>query len=199
MPNRYKKAESLTLILAALKERDILTFKHSDRTSALSVALGESCRLNQDELEILTMAAIVHDIGKIGIPDKVLLKPGRLDEQEWEAIKTHPFRGSDMLRTMEQAVLNQVADVVLHHHENFAGNGYPDGIGGDDIPLMARIIALADNYDAMADVRSYHEPKAHKAIMRVMNEERGNKFDPWLFDRFAELIEHSPHQSTNSE
>lgn len=196
MPFSGKEVLPVTVLVAALKERDLHTFEHSDRTCGLALELGKSCALNRDELEILSIAALAHDIGKIGIPDSVLMKPGRLDDAEWEVIKTHPSRGSSILKASGLEIFEPVEAVILGHHEDFGGGGYPGGIAGEEIPVLSRIVALADVYDAMVETRPYHPPRSHSAIMKIMNEGRGVKFDPYLFDKFVHLIEQSDHRST---
>jgi HD-GYP domain-containing protein (c-di-GMP phosphodiesterase class II) len=186
----------VTLALArALRERDGNTGAHSDRTADLSLELGRACDLSTAELATLALAAKLHDVGKIGIPDKVLLKPGRLDAEEFDLMKSHPRRGYDILTAILDEEESAVASVVLHHHEGFDGAGYPDRLKGEEIPVMSRIVALADSYDAMATTRPYHAPRSHAQIMHVLFEVQGGKYDPYIRTAFAAIVEGSVHRA----
>jgi HD-GYP domain-containing protein (c-di-GMP phosphodiesterase class II) len=188
-------ARPVRALFAALKARDIHTASHSSRTTLLARELGKSCSLTRHQLDLLHAAACVHDIGKIGIPDAVLLKPGRLDADEWTVMKGHSVIGSHMLAAIPEGEMEELISAVRHHHEGFDGKGYPDGLAGDSIPLMARIIALADSYDAMATTRPYHKPKGHTAIMEILYGESGGHYDPWLREKFTLMIETSPYRA----
>lgn len=182
-------------LVRALRQRDGNTGAHSERTSALAVELGQAAALSSSTLATLGLAARLHDVGKIGIPDGVLLKPGRLEPDELEIMRTHPQRGYEILSAVPDAEIAAIAEPVLHHHEQFAGGGYPNRLKGEAIPLLSRIIAIADSYDAMATDRPYHRAKAHSEIMRIMFEVNGDKYDPHLAAKFAALIESSRHRS----
>ncbi|MDP2366799.1 HD-GYP domain-containing protein [Rhodoferax sp.] len=184
---RYTKALS-----AALGHRDTLTRMHSERVTALSLGLGEHCGLTVDELDTLRVAAVFHDIGKIGVPDAVLLKPGRLDPVEWQCMQRHSEIGQQILLATELDGAEATAKVVRHHHEHFDGSGYPDRISGEQIPIAARIIAITDSYDAMAVTRSYHAAKGHAVIAGTLRAESGTKYDPELSRMFLQYIETSP-------
>jgi HD-GYP domain-containing protein (c-di-GMP phosphodiesterase class II) len=183
-------------LIHALRERDDNTGGHSDRTCALSVELGKVCGLSEAELDMLRLAAQLHDLGKIGIRDNVLLKPGRLDDDELQTMRTHAQRGHDILIAIPDPQVASIAVVVRHHHEAFDGNGYPSGLRGEEIPIMSRIVAVADSYDAMATVRPYHKPRTHAEIMWMMFEQLAGKYDPWLEQRFARIVVHSPYRAT---
>lgn len=185
-------SDYLTPLAAALKERDINTAAHSNRTSSLAVELGAQCALTQLELSVLCVAARIHDIGKIGIPDHVLHKPGKLDATEWALMKTHSDRGYGILRSVSLDGMDEIALAVRHHHEGYDGSGYPLGLAGEDIPILSRMIALADSYDAMAEVRPYHGAKSHQEIMRIMYSENAGQYDPYLLGKFNALIQTSP-------
>jgi HD-GYP domain-containing protein (c-di-GMP phosphodiesterase class II) len=182
-------------LASALRQRDGNTGAHSKRTSALAVELGRAAALSSSTLATLGLAAQLHDIGKIGIPDAVLLKPGRLEPDELEIMKTHPRRGYEILLAVPDEGIAVIAEPVLHHHEQFAGGGYPDRLKGEEIPLLSRIIAIADSYDAMATDRPYHRAKSHGEIMRILFDVNGDKYDPHLVGKFAALIESSRHRS----
>ena len=188
-------AKVTSALVRALRERDDNTGAHSDRTADLSLELGRACRLSAADLATLALAAKLHDVGKIGIPDKVLLKPGRLDDEELDLMKSHPRRGYDILTSILDEDELAVAPVVLHHHEGFDGAGYPDRLRGEEIPVMSRIVAVADSYDAMATIRPYHAPRSHAEIMDVLFEVQGGKYDPYLRTTFAGIIEGSVHRA----
>ena len=191
--NVYEALYKYTKALAvALGYRDNLTRLHSDRVRNISMMIGEHLGLNNEDLSALKMGSSFHDIGKIGISDTILLKPAKLDTDEWEEMKRHSEYGEKIIASSGFKGSQRAAKAIRHHHEHFAGTGYPDGLSGMDIPLCSRIMALADSYDAMAVTRSYHKARNHQEIMSVMLSERGTKFEPRLFDAFCECIEKSP-------
>jgi len=163
----------------------------------LSATIGEEYGLDAEELEALKIAASFHDIGKIGIPDHILLKPSRFDALEWEKMKEHAEIGASIIASTELEGAELAANVIRHHHENFDGSGYPDRLAGDDIPICSRIIAIADSYDALAATRAYHNARKHKEIMAILHIENGNKYDPELMRIFCEFIETSRFKATN--
>jgi response regulator RpfG family c-di-GMP phosphodiesterase len=181
-----------TALGAALHERDVYTRQHGDRVMQVALALGRSIGLNSGELGRLHAAAMLHDVGKIGIPDEVLLNPGVLDPAQRTIMRGHAERGEKILRAISGEDAAQVAAAIRHHHEEFDGSGYPDNLGGEDIPILSRIISIADNYDAMASQRVYHGSRDHDYVIGVMYEESGQKHDPYLFGRFMDVIERSP-------
>ncbi len=182
----YTKALSV-----ALGYRDLLTRLHSERVGALSEAIGVAYGLSKKDLAILKIAASFHDIGKIGIPDHILLKTSHFDEAEWAEIRKHPEIGEKIMAATELDGSEKTSQVIRHHHENYGGSGYPDGLVGENIPICSRIIAIADNYDAMAVTRSYHHARTHAEIMSIMQEETGEKHDPELMRVFCGIIESS--------
>lgn len=149
--------EIIECIVSALDAKDPYTAGHSQRVSDMSLIVCELLGLNKKEMEEIHIAAHLHDIGKIGVPDAVLNKKGKLSEEEWIYMKRHPQIGADILSKSQH--LYEMKDIVLHHHERFDGKGYPDGLSGEKIPLGARIITICDSIDAMASNRSYR--KAH--------------------------------------
>lgn len=175
----------------ALSERHKGTSIHCDRVTGLALEMGARYGLPAGELQVLRLAASLHDIGKIGIPDNVLLKPGKLTTDEWEVMKSHSEKGHHIARALNHPEAETLALAVRHHHEHFDGSGYPDGLAGDSIPLLARIIALADCYDAMAEERMYHRGRSHPEIMEIMGEGRGTHHSPDLLDEFCRFIESS--------
>jgi response regulator RpfG family c-di-GMP phosphodiesterase len=183
---KYTKALSV-----ALGYRDLLTRLHSERVQGLSANIGEYCGLSHKEINALNIAASFHDIGKIGIPDHILLKPSQLDEAEWETMKQHSEIGEKIIFSTELEGSQQAALLIRHHHEHYNGMGYPDKLSGENIPICSRIITIADSYDAMAVTRSYHHARTHLEIMAILHEETGGKHDPELMRVFCEIIESS--------
>lgn len=179
-------AESLSV---ALEERDSDTRLHSDRVVDIAMDIGRRCGMSKSELSLLWLSAAFHDVGKIGIPDSVLRKPGVLNVQEWETMKSHVVVGEKIMRAIKAPGMDWVADAVRHHHESFDGSGYPDGLVADEIPLMARIIAIADGYDAMVTERPYHAGLSHDVVIEYMSEEVGDKYDPEIFRQFQATLE----------
>ena len=129
---------------------------------------------------------MLHDVGKLLVPAEVLNKPGRLSEEEWALVRRHPSAGVELLADIEFPW--DVRPIVESHHERWDGAGYPHGLAGEAIPLTARVVCIADVYDALTSRRSYKEPFSHEGAMEVMRRERGRGFDPELFDRFEEVV-----------
>lgn len=185
----YSTLQKYTKALAvALDYRDPMTRLHSERVVALAEALGKRCDLSSIELKILKCAASFHDIGKIGVPDNILMKTSKLDEAEWQQMKQHSEIGERILLATEIEGVDQVAKIIRHHHEHYDGSGYPDGLAGEDIPILSRILSITDNYDAIAMKRSYHQQHDHAQVMQTMHAEVGSKHDSYLMKKFSELI-----------
>ncbi|MFA7350551.1 MAG: HD domain-containing phosphohydrolase [Methylotenera sp.] len=174
-----------------LKERDAYTRLHSDRVMNLSTEIAKYIALPSKDLMLLKTAAALHDIGKIGIPDKVLLKAGNLDDDETAIMHRHSEHGENIVLSLSHDGADVIAQAIRHHHEFFNGLGYPDRLVGENIPIFSRIIAIADNYDAMATRRVYQEAKSHTEVMDIMSDELGHKHDPVIFAKFVKLIENS--------
>ncbi|CAB3681680.1 Cyclic di-GMP phosphodiesterase response regulator RpfG [Achromobacter insolitus] len=187
----YPAGSCVAALSAAMRARDPATGRHSERVVALSVALAQACGLPQAEQEAVAVAARLHDIGKIGTPDRVLYSPKRLDKDDWEIMKAHAAVGADIIMHSDIPQRELIALAVRHHHEHFDGSGYPAGLCGADIPLHSRIISLADSYDALGDARPYHPARTHAEIMRILNQEAGSKCDPDLLRTFEAMIQKS--------
>ena len=155
-------------LLAALGERDIHTQFHSRRVGGGESGIGMGCDLAEDELAILSIGACFHDIGKIGIPDHILLKPGRFDQSEMAVMRDHPVKGEGIINELGLDSGQSIAKAVRHHHEHIDGGGYPDGLKGEDIPYVARIISVADSFDAMTEARPYHAAKPIRETLAIM-------------------------------
>ena len=195
-PACFATLKRLTHALAvALGERDRHTRLHSERVVDLSLELGRHCDFTGRELDILALGAEFHDIGKIGIPDRVLQKPAAFDAEEWVAMKEHPLIGERILAAIDMDEAREAARVVRHHHEHFDGSGYPDGLAGSRIPVYSRIISLADSYDAIAFTRPYHHARRHHEIMDILHREGGGKHDPDLLHAFCSVIERSSRRA----
>lgn len=179
-------------LFAAMQARDLATGRHCHRVVALSVALARACGLAEDEQKAVAVAARLHDVGKIGTPDRVLFSPKRLEKEDWEIMKSHAAVGADIILHSDIPQRELIAQAVRHHHEHFDGSGYPAGLAGHDIPLPARIISLADSYDALGDARPYHPARTHAEILRILNVEAGSKCDPDLLRVFEAMIQNSP-------
>ena len=181
----------------ALDERDTPTHDHCDRVSALSLELGMRCGLSVRELRLLRLAACLHDVGKIGIPDTVLKKPAALDAADWAIMKIHPVKSERIVLAANLEDGDVIADAVRHHHERIDGRGYPDGLAGEAIPVLSRIVAIVDTYDAMSGLRVYGPPQTHAQIMTELTRVAGTQHDAYLSALFAELIEGSPYKTSN--
>ncbi|MNK40644.1 Cyclic di-GMP phosphodiesterase response regulator RpfG [compost metagenome] len=179
-------------LFAAMQARDPATGRHCARVAALSVALARACGLPQDEQDVVAIAARLHDVGKIGTPDRVLHSPKRLNKDDWEIMKAHAAVGADIILQTDMPRRELIALTVRHHHEHFDGSGYPAGQSGHGIALHSRIVSLADSYDALGDARPYHPARTHAQIMGILNREAGSKFDPDLLRVFEKLIGDSP-------
>lgn len=182
--HRYTKALSV-----ALGYRDLYTRVHSERVVGLCEAMGARLGMSGIELGILRVSATFHDIGKIGVPDHILLKPGQLTESETAAMQQHSEIGQNIVIATELEGAIEAGRIIRHHHERFDGSGYPDALAGEEIPVCARIIGIADSYDAMSMARAYHPARTHQTIMRLLREETGGKHDPHLMQVFQEIIE----------
>jgi HD-GYP domain-containing protein (c-di-GMP phosphodiesterase class II) len=171
----------------ALGLRDRPTGAHSGRVERLSAELGRRLRLPCRSLSDLVYAAELHDIGKVGVPDALLLKPGPLMDGEWEVVKSHSCWGCDLLRKVPG--LERVAVIVRHHHERFDGTGYPDGLKGKDIPVESRILAVVDAYVAMTEERPYRSSLHPQRAAEELHSQRGTQFDPAVLDAFEAGLE----------
>jgi len=194
-PDYTSLTHNTRALSVALGYRDRMTQLHSKRVLGLSQQLGHRIDLDARALECLAVAATFHDIGKIGVPDQILLKPGRLDADELSVMQQHSATGEKIIAATGIPGCRDVATIIRHHHEHIDGSGYPDGLAGEAIPIAARIISITDSYDAMAVTRSYHAARSHGEIMVILEEERGIKHDPWLLDSFAQLIETSEYRT----
>lgn len=170
----------------AIELKDLYTRGHCDRVVEFSLALGKRLGLSGEDLKNLEHGAMLHDCGKIGIPEVILNFPGRLDSDQFEVIRQHPGWGADVARTA--GLQPVVVDIILHHHEHYDGHGYPVGLAGDQIPVEARIVAASDVYDALTSDRSYRKALPPDAAEREMLSMRGTVLDPTMVDLLLEII-----------
>jgi hypothetical protein len=166
----------IVALVNAVEAKDIYTRGHTQRVTDLAVLIGEEMRLSPDRLRVLSQAAMLHDIGKIGVPDSILNKTGPLTEAEFEIVKEHPVRGHAIIKEVRS--LRPALGGIRHHHERFDGSGYPDGLAGAEIPLEARIIATADVFDALTSVRSYRDAWPVSKALDVIQSDAGRGLDP---------------------
>ncbi len=180
----------------ALDYRDQPTRLHSERVRDLSASIAIRHGLAGTDLEAVLIAASFHDIGKIGVPDHILMKTTSFTQDEWEKMKQHAAIGAEIIAATGIAEAERAARVIRHHHEHFDGSGYPDGLAGSAIPICSRIISIADSYDAMAVTRSYHPPRSHDEIMVILHDETGVKHDPDVMATFCKVIESNDFLAT---
>lgn len=177
--------DTLFSLVSVAEAKSIYLKGHSERVAELSRKIGLRLKLNKDELEILRCSAILHDIGKVGIRDATLEKPGTFNDKDWQEIKKHPGIGSEIVDKMRLFRLE--CPNIMHHHERFDGKGYPDGLKGENIPLGARIIALADSFDAMTSWRPYRKAMANEKAVGIIKECSGTQFDPKVVEAFLKV------------
>ncbi|HBA86712.1 MAG TPA: two-component system response regulator [Geobacter sp.] len=180
---------TLVALIRALDAREKEVGSHSERVMAYSRLLAEKAGLSQEECVIIGKGALLHDIGKIGVSDNILLKPGKLDEAEWEVMRQHPSIGFEILSGIRYFA--GAADLVLCHHERYDGDGYPHGMKGEAIPVCARIFALVDTLDAMTSDRPYRKALTFQAVLDEVVRCSGQQFDPRLVDIFLSIQKES--------
>uniref|UniRef100_A0A7C4X8L1 HD domain-containing protein n=1 Tax=candidate division WOR-3 bacterium TaxID=2052148 RepID=A0A7C4X8L1_UNCW3 len=186
----YKQLDELFLssiraIVEAIDAKDPYTKGHSARVVEYSLLIGNELKLTKEELKNLEISAILHDVGKIGIPDSILSKPGKLTDEEFEYMKRHPELGAEIIQPIEE--LKKLAPNILHHHERYDGKGYPAGLKGKKIPLFARIIAIADSFDAITSERPYRSRREPITALHEMDINKGTQFDPKLVKTFIKV------------
>ena len=188
-------SETLHALVKALDMRDSETGGHSERVTQIALLIARQLKLEEKEIQEIQWGALLHDVGKIGIPDHILRKPGKLTEDEWIVMRTHPQVGYEMLE--EIPFLAPSLDVVLHHHEKFDGTGYPSGLSGKAIPLAARIFAIADTFDAMTNDRPYRKAFCIEEALEEIQHCSNFQFDPEIVDAFLKAFEQARKPITN--
>jgi putative two-component system response regulator len=186
--DQLEHVASMLFALARVVEvRDEGTGDHCSRVAHLACLFGRELGLNEEQLQTLRDGGVLHDLGKLAIPDRVLLKPGPLDDEEWAVMRQHTVIGATLCGNLRS--LARVVPIVRHHHERWDGSGYPDGLAGEDIPLLARVFQFADIYDALANARHYKGPWPHEQIVAAFEQGlAAGKFDPRLAEIFLELL-----------
>ena len=178
--------ESIQTLRYTVEAKDPYTRGHSDRVSAYSELIGKYINLSEDDLHNLKIGGLFHDIGKIGVPDSILLKTDRLTDDEYSEIKNHPSIGAHILSTA--SIFQDIIPIVKHHHERFDGKGYPGKLQGNNIPYLARIAAVADSFDAMTSKRSYRDALPLDVVIAEFEDCKGSQFDPELADVFLDIL-----------
>ena len=184
--NRKTFYQTIRALAQALEMRDSYTMGHSERVTQYALRMADLLGVTDHDRDIIEQAGLLHDIGKIGVRDAVLLKEGRLTGEEREDIERHPIIGDSILHPV--AFLGEALQIVLHHHEHFDGTGYPSGLKADEIPLVARLIAVADTYDAMTSRRPYREAMTHGEAVDEIRKFSGTQFDPRVVEAFIATV-----------
>lgn len=178
--------ETINAMMSIIEVKDPYTIGHAKRVMDLSTQLAKYMKLNSKDIEQIKIAAILHDIGKIGIPDDILNKDSGLTAMEYEVVKTHPEIGLKILNEISD--FNDVSELMYHHHERYDGKGYPNGFKGDEIRFGAQIIQITDAYDAMTSERAYRKPFDKDKALSIIESERGQQFHPIITDCFIEMM-----------
>lgn len=190
--NLFRNLESFLVNLVrsfvqAIEAKDTYTRGHSERVNELSLLMADEIGLDAESRKTLDWASILHDVGKIGIPESILNKPGKLDDEEYNTIKGHPEKGYQILKHIDQ--LDKALPGILHHHERYDGRGYPQGLAGEDISLAGRIIAIADTFDAISSSRAYRAAKSQEKALVIVREVAGSQLDPDLVKVFETVYQ----------
>ena len=184
----YQEYESTIYALtAAIDAKDHYTFSHSNNVAYYAMELAKALGMNSDVVEIIRQSALLHDVGKIGIPENILNKKGRLTEEEYEVVKGHVEASIGIIRHLPS--LDYVIPAVIGHHERYDGKGYPRKIAGEDIPATARILCIADSFDAITSKRCYKKPASVERAREILLEEAGKQFDPQMVQVFVKCLD----------
>lgn len=178
---------SIVSLAAAIDARDHYTLGHSERVSKIAIGLARALKLPSDAVEKTKLSSMLHDIGKIGVPDEILLKPGKLTKKEWRVIKKHPVYAVTILKHLPR--LKHIVPIVYHEHERYDGKGYVKGLKGKQIPIESRIIAVADAYEAMTSNRPYRKAMRKKDAIKEIRKHRGTQFDPCVVTVFLKIMD----------
>jgi len=179
--------ELLVVVASAVDARDPDVVNHSQSVSRYAQLIAKQMGIGARQLELVRKASLLHDLGKLGVPEAVLFKPGRLSKREYEIVKGHALLGAEILA--DSVSLRDVRPIVLHHHEHYDGGGYPDGLAGEAIPLESRILAVADAVEAMASDRPYRAAIHPAAIVQEIRDKSGTQFDPAVAAAFCTIVE----------
>ena len=184
------RSQMVNTLLLTLAEKDHISGGHASRLQEMAIKLGKRMGLNSDQLVNLSLFAQVHDLGKVGIPDRILFKPGKLTEEEWAIMKLHPEKGYRI--AVSSPDLSTVADLILRHHERWDGKGYPLGLEKTEIPIECRILSIVDAYDAMTNDRPYCKARSHSEALKEIERCAGTQFDPKIVEEFLKMLQESP-------
>jgi len=171
------------MLAAAIDAKDPYTRGHSERVARYSIAIGKNLQLPQKEMLNLRISALLHDVGKIGIDDRILRKPGALSDEEFEIMKGHPAKGAAIMSGVAQLI--DIIPGMKYHHEKWSGGGYPEGLEGEQIPMQARIVAIADTFDAMTTNRPYQKAMEIGYVVEKIKSFGGTRFDPRVVEAFV--------------
>lgn len=183
-------SEGVRALVRATEAHDPYTGGHSYRVALTAVRVGQRLGLDPTQLRALAQGGLVHDVGKLEIPDRVLNKEGGLDEEEMAGVREHPDAGYRMCRSL--GFMREELEIIRYHHERYDGTGYPEGLAGEEIPILARVLAVADVYDALVSRRAYRDPWSHARALRHIRQERGSAFDPTCVDAFLAVADEGP-------
>ena len=189
-------SEMLSSLIRALQECDSDTEHHVRRTQMMGAELGRRIELTDVQQSKLSLLCLLHDIGKIGIPLEILNKPGQLSDEEWKILQTHTEKGYEIANSNHE--LKGIADEIRHHHERWDGKGYPDGLSRESIPLLSRVIAVVDAYDAMTNNRSYRYAMSAAKAMEELKRCAGTQFDPYIVSEFLRMLKENPPEDANA-
>ena len=178
--------ETIQTLRFTVEAKDTYTRGHSDRVSEYSVLLGKNLNLSEEDLHLLKVGGLFHDIGKIGVPDSILLKTTKLTDDEYSEIKNHPTIGAHILSNA--TIFENAIPIVKHHHERYDGHGYPSKLVGENIPYLARIAAVADSFDAMTSKRTYRDSLPLDVVKQEIEKNKGTQFDPNIADVFLDIL-----------
>jgi PAS domain S-box-containing protein/putative nucleotidyltransferase with HDIG domain len=180
-------SEPMRVLIEVAESRDPYTMQHSVKVAARASELAVALGLSKEEIETIKLAAMFHDIGKIGIRAQVLTKKGPLTDKEYEEVKKHPLLSVEIIKSIKPLV-KRLVPIIRHHHENYNGTGYPDGVKGAKIPIGSRVLSIADVYDALTSERAYRKAYSYREALRIMKEDSAKKFDPGILERFLECL-----------
>ena len=180
-----KNISDIKAFVYSIELRDIYTQGHSERVGTYAREFAKFLGLDEETVQKAYVAGLLHDLGKVGVPDAILLKPGRIDPDEFKIVKLHPVLSGEIVSKI--GGFSELADIIKHHHEHYDGSGYPDGLKGEEIPLLSRILALADVFDALSTRRVYRTAMSMEVTLKIM-ERTKNQFDPYLFEQFKKFI-----------
>lgn len=194
---RQNYLATVEALVQALEAKDAYTSGHSERVARLSVSIAEELKMPEEKIESVKYAGVLHDVGKIGVSETILNKKGKLTDVEWNVIRNHPGIGENIIKNIK--FLFDIGPFVRHHHERFDGLGYPDGLRGGEIPLEARIIAVADTYDAITSDRSYRKGRKQQEALQELQKVAGTQLDPHLVDIFLKVMDYSAQDTLHFE